>query len=99
MYVVTVLFEIAPGALQAFRAEIRRNAAASLDEAGCSRFDVCFSPDGARCFLYEIYDDDAAFEVHKQTPHFHAFDQASAPLVTSKKVEIYLLEPPAPRHG
>lgn len=39
-------------------------------------------------FLYEIYDDAAAFEAHKQTAHFAVFDRESAPLVAAKEVTL-----------
>ena len=44
---------------------------ANEDEPGCRRFD--FLQDGAdpnTFYLYEVYDDDAAFQAHLQTPHF-----------------------------
>jgi quinol monooxygenase YgiN len=41
-----------------------------------------------RVLLYEIYDDAAAFEAHKQTAHFAVFDRDSAPLVAAKEVTL-----------
>ncbi len=63
------------------------------DEPGCRQFDVV-TPDGGadRVVLYEIYDDAAAFEAHKRTPHFAAFDRDSAPLVSSKAVTLGRLD-------
>jgi len=48
------------------------------------------TPQGAadRVFLYEIYDDAAAFDTHKKAPHFATFDRDSAPLVASKVVTL-----------
>lgn len=91
MYVVAVLFEIDPAHAIAYRAAILANAAQSLKEEGCRRFDVCFSEDGRRCFLYDLYTDRAAFDFHLATPHFAAFDRLSKPMVSSKRVETYLL--------
>lgn len=93
MLVVTVRFELASGALDAFRGAILRNAAASLEEPGCRRFDVAFSQDGGRCFLYELYDHQAAFDYHHDTPHFREFGRTTGGLVADKKVETFLLEP------
>jgi (4S)-4-hydroxy-5-phosphonooxypentane-2,3-dione isomerase len=58
-----------------FRSVIAANAAASVrDEPGCSRFDVVeLEGDEHRFALYEIYNDAAAFEAHKQTEHFAAW--------------------------
>ena len=63
-----------------FRRLINENARASVrDEPGCRQFDVVV-PDGEpdSIFLYEIYDDAAAFDAHKKTPHFAQFDRDSA---------------------
>ncbi|MCG6903750.1 MAG: antibiotic biosynthesis monooxygenase [Rhodobacter sp.] len=98
MFVVTVKFTTSRADHAAFLALITRNAAQSLaDEPGCARFDVATSPDRpGDFFLYELYTDAAAFEAHKSTPHFRAFDTASAPLVTGKSVALYHLEPMVP---
>jgi hypothetical protein len=42
-----------------------------------------------RILLYEIYDDRAAFEAHKNSPHYAAFDAQSAPLVAAKSAMEY----------
>ena len=92
MYVVTVLFEIIPEHAAGFREAIFKNAAASLrDEVGCHRFDVCFSEDGGRCFLYELYVNRAAFEEHTQTAHFKEFNRSTEGIVASKKLETFVL--------
>jgi (4S)-4-hydroxy-5-phosphonooxypentane-2,3-dione isomerase len=91
MYVVIVHFSVVEGAAGAFREAIFRNAAASLEEPGCRQFDVCFSEDGGRCFLYELYDDRAAYDFHLTTPHFKVFDEVGRPLFTEKRVDHFLL--------
>ncbi|MEM9969939.1 MAG: putative quinol monooxygenase [Pseudomonadota bacterium] len=91
MFAVTVKFELVDGTAAAFLNLVRANATDSLaQEPGCHRFDVCH--DGARpneVFLYELYDDAAAFAVHLKTPHFKAFDTAVAASVTAKTVATY----------
>lgn len=64
MFVIVVEFEIVRETAAAFMALIRENAEASLrDEPGCRQFDVCVDEtDPASVFLYEVYDDEAAFE-------------------------------------
>ena len=90
-YVVMVDFRLRPGTKSAFRRLIDENARASCrDEPGCRRFDVMEPTDGAdRVFLYEIYDDRQAFDAHTRTPHFAAFDSASAPHVVGKTVTTH----------
>lgn len=93
MYVVTVVFEISAGSEEAFRNAVQRQAENSLAlEEACRRFDVCFDPTRPdRVFLYEIYDDRAAFDAHLASDHFAAFDSKVADMVASKTVETWLL--------
>ena len=68
-YVVMVDFQIKPEKLSEFRKLMIDNARTSArDESGCRLFDVV-EPIGepGRIFLYEIYDDAEAFEVHKRS--------------------------------
>jgi (4S)-4-hydroxy-5-phosphonooxypentane-2,3-dione isomerase len=92
MFVVAVLYEIKAESVAAFRAAILKNAAASLgDEQGCHRFDVSFAPDGLRCFLYELYADEAAFAAHRETAHFAEFNRAAQPMTVNKRIETFTL--------
>jgi len=96
-YVITVEFAIKPENRDRFLALVRENAAQSVGtEAGCRRFDVCVPEDGSsRVFLYEIYDDDAAFKAHMQTTHFKAFAAATTGMGRDRKiVPLKLLGPP-----
>ena len=92
-FVVTVDFRLKPGAMAAFRPLMDRNAIDSCKlEPGCRRFDVLV-PEGEadRVFLYEIYDDRAAFDAHLKTAHFDVFNRESAELVSSKDVTFLSL--------
>jgi len=89
MYVVAVLFEIQDGHAADFNDAILRNAAASRQEPGCKQFDVAFSEDGLACFLYELYDDRAAFDAHLATPHFLKFREATEPWTLNFRLETY----------
>jgi autoinducer 2-degrading protein len=88
MLVVVVEFHILPAHVQAFQQAIVDNARQSVEtEAGCHQFDVCRDPaDPALFFLYELYDDEAAFQAHLRTPHFLQMDAATAGWVDSKSV-------------
>jgi quinol monooxygenase YgiN len=87
-FVIMVDFRLRPGMQEAFRALMDENARASVrEEPGCRRFDVV-EPRGepGRILLYEIYDDEAAFQAHCRSAHFTSFDAESAPLVETKTV-------------
>jgi quinol monooxygenase YgiN len=91
MFVVVVFFEAKPEHVSDFKSAILENAAASVrDEPGCRQFDVAQDPARAeRFFLYEIYDDEAAFKAHIASPHFKSFDAASQAWVADKKVMTF----------
>ena len=88
MYVVIVDFQIKPERVAEFMSLMVENARASREtEPGCRQFDVCVDPgDKTRVFLYELYDDRAAFDAHLATAHFKRFDAAVAPMLASKAV-------------
>lgn len=88
MYVVTVLFQIKPGKTDAFLPLMTDNARTSREvEKGCQVFDIC--RDGDEIFLYEIYDDRAAFDAHLASDHFRSFDAAVSNMVTDKHVRLF----------
>ena len=94
MYVVIVDFRIKPERLAAFMPLMLENARLSREtEPGCRQFDVCVDPaDKTSVFLYEIYDDRAAFDAHLATAHFKRFDSAVGPMVATKVVRTLKLE-------
>ena len=97
MYIITVEFEVNPGDVAPFRDAVLLQAENSLTkEPGCRIFDVAQSSEfETKFFLYEIYDDRAAFEAHLETDHFCEFDQLVQPYVQDKQVVAYDLISPA----
>jgi len=93
MHVITVDFTIQSQHLPAFMPLLLENAQVSREtERGCRRFDVCRDPERPeRVFLYEIYDDRAAFDAHLSAAHFRAFDAVATTMVASKTVHAYEL--------
>ena len=91
MYVIAVEFEIEPTRVELFRVAILTQARNSLaKEPACRQFDVCFDPERPeRCFLYEKYDDRAAFEAHRQTPHFADYNATVTPWIKNKSVSAW----------
>jgi quinol monooxygenase YgiN len=50
------------------------DAVGSRQEPGCSRFDVLRDPEQSNKFyFYEVYQNEAAIEAHRATPHFKVF--------------------------
>jgi quinol monooxygenase YgiN len=81
-----VRIELKPGTRDAFvkRASIhRRNVIAN--EAYCQRFDVMVprDEDNVVC-LYEVYDDEAAFQKHGETPYFAEYRADTGDMVVGR---------------
>ncbi|MHB1005644.1 MAG: putative quinol monooxygenase [Chloroflexota bacterium] len=72
MKVVIVQVHIQPNHREQFLASMLDDARGSVnDEPGCLRFDVIQdNSDPNKIYLYEAYRDDAAFEAHRQAPHY-----------------------------
>jgi len=94
MFVVAATFRVAPGAADRFRPLILANAESSArDEPGCRRFDVCTDIAAPETFfLYEIYDDRAAFDAHRETPHYLTFNEALTDIVVHREARFFSLE-------
>ena len=67
------------------------NACASRErEPGCRQFDVAVDPAEPACFyLYELYDDRAAFDAHLASEHFRVFDAQVRGWVAHKVVRVF----------
>jgi len=64
---------------------------ATVAEPGCRAFVVNRSQDdGDRFMLYEQYDDEAAFEAHRASPHFKRYIEGQVvPLLAERSWERY----------
>jgi quinol monooxygenase YgiN len=91
MFAVTVIFDIHTEEMDRFMPLMLENATLSLHgEAGCHQFDVCTDPCRPNeVFLYELYTDAAAFDVHLRSDHFKHFTAETAPMIAAKKVRTY----------
>lgn len=90
-FAVCVTFAINPKHLHAFLPLMHANAQTSQsEEPGCQRFDVLTDPTRpGDVFLYELYDDAAAFQAHLASAHFKRFDQAVADMILAKDIKTY----------
>jgi (4S)-4-hydroxy-5-phosphonooxypentane-2,3-dione isomerase len=93
MQVLLVEFQVKAEHVAAFAQAIAANAKTSLDvEPGCLCFDVCRDPADAGVFLlYELYDDQAAIDVHLHSEHFLHFNTLTTPWVAHKSVRRLVL--------
>lgn len=79
MIALNVSLEVHAERLEEFLAAIKENAERSFnDEPGCRYFDVTQDVKNPLHFIfYELYEDEAAVEAHRQAPHFAAWRSAA----------------------
>jgi autoinducer 2-degrading protein len=90
-FVLVVNCRIRAGQIETLMKELLANAKAAREtEPGCLQFDVLVdSKDPARLMLYEVYEDEAAFEAHQQAPHFKRYLEQGVPLLESRERTVY----------
>ncbi|HYY61592.1 MAG TPA: putative quinol monooxygenase [Burkholderiales bacterium] len=90
MFVLVVNLRIKPENVERFMTQALENARAARKEPGCRQFDVLVDPqDKTKVMLYEIYNDEKAFEAHQQTPHFKKYLADAVPLLASRERHVY----------
>lgn len=90
--VILVEFKLDPDNLPRFLELVRANAKTSLAvEPGCRRFDVALEQGagGPTVLLYEIYDNDAAFQAHLKLEHVTTFLAVARTLVKSQTIRRF----------
>ena len=87
---LVVDFTVKAGAKAQFLEIIKEHASKTLEnEEGCLQFEVCDPVEsGNRVFLYEMYADDAAFEVHKGSPTLARTRERYADIVESRDIHV-----------
>ena len=72
MYSIFVTINVKPERVDEFTQASFGDAQGSMrDEPGCYRFDINQDAENPnRFYLYEVYQDEKAFEAHLETPHF-----------------------------
>jgi quinol monooxygenase YgiN len=86
-FVIVAEFEVKPDALERFLELAKVDASQSVaNEPGCHQFDVTVDRAANRVLLYEVYDDQAAFDAHLKTPHLEAFRAGIEALVVGRNV-------------
>ena len=90
MFVLQVNIRIKQESVEAFMKKALENAKEARQEPGCKQFDVLVDPkDSARVMLYEVYNDEQAFEAHQQTAHFKKYVAEAVPLLASRERQVW----------
>jgi quinol monooxygenase YgiN len=90
-FVLTVGLVVKSDQVDRFMSMLLENGKAAREtEPGCRQFDVLVDPkDRTRVMLYEVYEDEAAFQAHQQTPHFKRYIADAVPLLQSRDRFIF----------
>ncbi len=89
-FVLAVTIRIKPENVEAFMKAVLENARSARKEPGCRQFEVLVDPaDRAKVMLFEVYDDEKAFEAHQQTAHFKKYLAEAVPLLASRERQVW----------
>lgn len=84
-YVNAVDVDILPGQIDNYLAALQENGAASVHEPGCRDFIITVSQkDPNHVFIFEVYDDAAAFEAHRQSDHFKKYAATTKDMIAKR---------------
>jgi quinol monooxygenase YgiN len=89
-FVLVVNIRIKPENVDRWMKMALDNAREARKEPGCRQFEVLVDPkDRAKVLLFEIYDDDKAFEAHQATPHFKKYLAEAVPLLAHRERQVF----------
>jgi len=90
-FALVVKIRIKPDCIGEFMAAVQENGKAAREtEPGCRTFDILVDPnDATSAMLYEVYDDEAAFEAHQNTPHFKKYLDTALQWLDSRERQFY----------
>jgi len=89
-FVLVVNIRIKPENVDGFMKKLSDNACEARKEPGCRQFEVLVDPnDKTKVMLYEVYNDDKAFEAHQATPHFKKYVAEAVPLLASRERAVW----------
>ena len=85
LFINAVFLDVNPADMPKFMEAIKENGAASVKEPGCRTFNIHVSAkDPNQVFLYEVYDNAAALESHRQTAHFKKYAATTKDMVAKR---------------
>jgi quinol monooxygenase YgiN len=78
VYVIVGLHKILPERLPDYLENVKLHARNSRSEPGCVRYDVLQDEDDATMIcLYEVFEDEAAFQAHRAAEHYKRWMELS----------------------
>ena len=86
LYINAVDIDVVPGQIDNYLAALKENGAAAVkSEPGCHEFNITISQkDPNHVFIFEVYDNAAALEAHRQTDHFKKYAATTKDMVAKR---------------
>ena len=89
-FVLTVQIRIKPENVDVFMKAVLENARNARKEPGCRQFEVLVDPaERTKVMLFEVYDDEKAFEAHQATAHFKKYMAEAVQLLASRERQVF----------
>ena len=90
LYINAVDLDINPGDIDKFLAALKTNGAESVKEPGCREFNILVSQkDPNHVLIFEVYDDAAAAQAHRETDHFKKYAATIKDLFVKRDVRPF----------
>jgi (4S)-4-hydroxy-5-phosphonooxypentane-2,3-dione isomerase len=87
VYINAVDLVVIPSEMPKFLEAIKENGANAVKEPGCREFNITVLANNPNhVFLYEVYDNAAALDAHRQTEHFKKFQATTANMIADRNV-------------
>jgi (4S)-4-hydroxy-5-phosphonooxypentane-2,3-dione isomerase len=88
LFINAVDVDVVPGQIDNFLAALKENGAASVREPGCREFNITVSQkDPNHVFIFEVYDNAAAVDAHRQTDHFKKYAATTKDLAAKRDIK------------
>jgi len=88
--VMVVEYDIVPGQIDAYLAALKENGAATVKEPGCHEFNVLVSQkDPNHVLIFEVYNDAAAVQAHRETEHFKKYAATSKEMIAKREARPF----------
>lgn len=82
--------DVVPGQIDAYLAALKENGAAAVHEPGCREFNIAVSQkDPNHVLIYEVYNDAAAAQAHRETDHFKKYAAATKDMVAKRELRTF----------
>jgi quinol monooxygenase YgiN len=86
LQVNAVDIDVVPGQIDNYLAALKENGAATVGEPGCREFDILLSQkDPNHVLIFEVYNDAAAAQAHRETDHFKKYAATTKDMVAKRE--------------